>query len=170
MHGTLLQVRWSYDLLIPKTYSRHLAETWSKTYIAPNSKRRLLRPSGTTQIDTIEHLILLDLLGAVNPRIRSYFPDTGWLFDGLMSVERRLAESGAFVYLDQKDDWASFFTPRTGNEVTVGYIGDDHVPFLHKGVSVLHIITEPFPRVWHTLGVRVSITLSIAIVSLLFYG
>ncbi|KIM79620.1 hypothetical protein PILCRDRAFT_823155 [Piloderma croceum F 1598] len=132
--------------------ARHLAETWSKTYIAPNSKRRLLRPSGTTQIDTIEHLILLDLLGAVNPRIRSYFPDTAWLFDGLISIERRLAESGAFVYADEKDNWPSFFTPRTGSEHTFGYMGDDHVPFLHKGVNILHVIAEPFPRVWHTLS------------------
>jgi glutaminyl-peptide cyclotransferase len=108
-----------------------------------------------TEIDTIEHLILLDLLGAVKPRIRSYFPDTGWLFDGLVSVEHRLTESGAFVYADEKHNWDSFFTPRTGKEVSIGYVGDDHVPFLRKGVSVLHIIAEPFPRVWHTLGVRV---------------
>jgi glutaminyl-peptide cyclotransferase len=32
-------------------------------------------------------------------------------------------------------------------------MGDDHLPFLHRGVSVLHVIAEPFPRVWHTLGV-----------------
>lgn len=34
-----------------------------------------------------------------------------------------------------------------------GSIGDDHVPFLRGGVSILHVITEPFPKVWHTLQV-----------------
>ena len=30
-----------------------------------------------------------------------------------------------------------------------GRIGDDHVPFMERGVEVLHIIPNPFPRVWH---------------------
>jgi glutaminyl-peptide cyclotransferase len=28
---------------------------------------------------------------------------------------------------------------------------DDHVPFMDRGVEVLHIIPSPFPRVWHKL-------------------
>lgn len=134
--------------------TRHLAQKWSTTFIAPHSKRRLIRPSGLTEIDTIEHLILLDLLGAANPRTRSFFIDTAWLYDSLISAERRLAESGAFAFGDDTSTWNSFFNPRTGHDSNAGYIGDDHVPFLHKGVSVLHIIAEPFPRVWHTLSVR----------------
>jgi glutaminyl-peptide cyclotransferase len=27
---------------------------------------------------------------------------------------------------------------------------DDHIPFLEKGVSSLHLIPIPFPAVWHT--------------------
>jgi glutaminyl-peptide cyclotransferase len=135
--------------------SRHLAEKWSTTFIAPHSKRRFIRPSGLTEIDTIEHLILLDLLGAANPRTRSFFLDTAWLYDGLISAERRLAESGAFVDGNGKSTWSSFFAPRTRQDSNAGYIGDDHLPFLQRGVSVLHIIAEPFPRVWHTLGVRI---------------
>lgn len=136
------------------SFHRHLAQTWSTTYISPHSKRRLLRPSGLTEIDTIEHLILLDLLGAANPKTRSFFLDTAWLYDSMVSAEKRLGDSGAFVYGDQKNaQWNSFFHIRTGFENNLGYIGDDHVPFLHKGVSVLHIIAEPFPRVWHTLDV-----------------
>lgn len=33
-----------------------------------------------------------------------------------------------------------------------GYIGDDHVPFMARGVEVLHIIPSPFPQVWHTMN------------------
>ncbi|KAM7325048.1 hypothetical protein ACRRTK_015301 [Alexandromys fortis] len=30
-------------------------------------------------------------------------------------------------------------------------IQDDHIPFLRKGVPVLHLIASPFPEVWHTM-------------------
>ncbi|OBZ65660.1 Glutaminyl-peptide cyclotransferase-like protein [Grifola frondosa] len=63
------------------------------TYINPNTKRRLL-PSAITELATIEHLILLDLLGAPQPRIHSSFIDTAWLFDAMASAEQRLAENG----------------------------------------------------------------------------
>ncbi|NXS16656.1 QPCTL protein, partial [Mystacornis crossleyi] len=33
-----------------------------------------------------------------------------------------------------------------------GPVEDDHVPFLQRGVPVLHLIPTPFPRVWHTPG------------------
>jgi len=74
------------------------------------------------------------------------------------------------VYADEKDNWPSFFTPRTGSEHTFGYMGDDHVPFLHKGVNILHVITEPFPRVWHTLGVRSSVPLQCIFMTFLWPG
>lgn len=132
--------------------ARHLAGKWSTTYIVPNSKRRLLGHASLTELSTIEHIILLDLLGAPNPTIRSYFIDTAWLFDAMVSAETRLKDVGA---LDEAEttNFRSFFLPRTGsgNQYNYGYIGDDHVPFLQKGVNILHIIAYPFPRVWHTL-------------------
>jgi glutaminyl-peptide cyclotransferase len=109
----------------------------------------------STELSGVEHLILLDLLGAPQPSIRSYFPDTTWLFDAMASAERRLGESGAFAYSDEKGtepaQWKSYFSRQAISYF--GYIGDDHVPFLQKGVSVLHIIPEPFPQVWHRLTV-----------------
>ncbi|KAJ6531301.1 hypothetical protein B0H19DRAFT_1040750 [Mycena capillaripes] len=133
--------------------ARHLAEKWATTYALPNSKRRLMGPQAT-EIAGIEHLILLDLLGAENPRIRSYTLDTAWLFDALVSVEKRLGESGAFAYGEEQgmapEKWSSFFYTRTTMDSNFGGIGDDHVPFLQKGVDVLHLITSPFPHVWHT--------------------
>jgi len=135
---------------------RHLAEKWATTYIPPNQRRRLMNVQ-TTELGGIEHLILLDLLGAPQPSIRSFFIDTAWLFDSLVSVERRLGESGAFTYANDKSmaagKWRSYFRPRTTTSMNFGYIGDDHLPFLQRGVSILHLIAEPFPHVWHTLGV-----------------
>ncbi|KAF8559712.1 hypothetical protein OG21DRAFT_1480453 [Imleria badia] len=130
--------------------ARHLAEKWATTYIAPHVKRRLISHS-MTELGGIEHLILLDLLGAPNPSIRSYFIDTAWLFDSLASAERQLHESGALMGSDGTESFQSFFLPRHGNELSHGYVGDDHVPFLRRGVNVLHVIPNPFPNVWHTL-------------------
>lgn len=130
--------------------ARHLAETWAATYLPPHPKRRLLSPSAPiTQLSTIEHLVLLDLLGAAHPLVRSYFPDTAWLFDALIDAETRLRASGI---LDAAALGRSFFRPRSATDHSLSYMGDDHLPFLHRGVSVLHVIAEPFPHVWHTLG------------------
>ncbi|KAH9173537.1 hypothetical protein EDB89DRAFT_1884969 [Lactarius sanguifluus] len=130
--------------------ARHLAETWAAAYLPPHPKRRLLSPSTpTTQLSTIEHLVLLDLLGAAHPLVRSYFPDTAWLFDALVDAETRLRKAGI---LDAAALGRSFFRPRSATDNSLGYMGDDHLPFLRRGVSVLHVIAEPFPSVWHTLG------------------
>lgn len=131
--------------------ARHLSQKWSSTYIMPNTKRRLLSHSSLTELATIEHLILLDLLGASNPSIRSYFIDTAWLFDGMVSAELRLHESSLLTDSADTTNFRSFFLPRSGTEFNYGYIADDHVPFLQKGVNILHIIPYPFPAVWHTL-------------------
>lgn len=131
---------------------RHLAQKWATTYISPNAKRRLLSYSSLTELATIEHLVLLDLLGAPNPSIRSYFIDTGWLFDAMVSAEQRLLDSG-LLDLPQNIPFHSFFLPRRTSEMNFGYIDDDHVPFLRRGVNVLHLIPYPFPSVWHTLRV-----------------
>ncbi|OAX34545.1 hypothetical protein K503DRAFT_747243 [Rhizopogon vinicolor AM-OR11-026] len=133
--------------------ARHLANKWSTTYIAPNSKRRLLGHASMTELSTIEHIILLDLLGAPNPTIRSYFIDTAWLFDAMLSAETRIKDVGGLDAAETSTNFRSFFLPRTGsgNQYNYGYIGDDHVPFLQKGVNILHIIAYPFPSVWHTL-------------------
>jgi len=142
----------------PFIISRHLAEKWETTYLEPHSKRRLMGIQ-STELSGVEHLILLDLLGAPQPSIRSYFPDTAWLFDAMVSVERRLGDSGAFAYENEKGmapgQWKSYFSRRTQIGASLGYIGDDHIPFLQKGISILHIIPEPFPRVWHQLTVRI---------------
>ena len=146
----------SYVLLICSLLyfpHRHLAETWASTYLPPHPKRRLISASSpSTPLSTIEHLVLLDLLGAPHPQVRSYFPDTAWLFDVLASAEMRLRDAGI---LDATTLGRSFFHSRAAGDINLAYMGDDHLPFLHRGVSVLHVIAEPFPHVWHTLGVSV---------------
>ncbi|KAI0081210.1 hypothetical protein K474DRAFT_1703956 [Panus rudis PR-1116 ss-1] len=136
--------------------ARHLAQKWASEYIPPHAKRRFVPYSRNTELGTIEHLILLDLLGAPHPLIRSSFPETGWLFDAMASAETRLADGGhlTFKYKEESFNstgWSSFFLPRTARDRIYSGIADDHIPFLNLGVSVLHVIANPFPNVWHTL-------------------
>jgi len=74
----------------------------------------------------------------------------GWLFDARARAEMRLHDAGLFRETDgpQQTQWSSFFFPWTGQELSQGYIGDDHVPFLRYGVNVWHVVPEPFPSVW----------------------
>ena len=147
----------SYGALMSDDLSplpRHLAEKWSSSYINPDSKRGFLRDPSPTELSTIEHFILLDLLGASHPLIQSYFPETGWLFDELFAAETKLGKGGHLTGPALAvDKYYSFFRKRNGHETVYGYIGDDHTPFLSRGVSVLHVISSPFPRVWHKLSV-----------------
>lgn len=80
---------------------RHLAHKWATTYIQPHTKRRLL-PTQTNEIHTLEHLVLLDLLGAPNPLIRPFFTQTAWLFDAMVSAESRLRESDLLLTQEVK--------------------------------------------------------------------
>lgn len=32
-----------------------------------------------------------------------------------------------------------------------GFVEDDHIPFMSRGVEILHIIPSPFPHVWHEI-------------------
>ena len=34
---------------------------------------------------------------------------------------------------------------------------DDHIPFLERGVPVLHLIPKRYPRFWHTLDDNLNV-------------
>ncbi|KAI0768435.1 hypothetical protein BC629DRAFT_1536423 [Irpex lacteus] len=132
--------------------ARNLVQKWSSTYITPNSKRRLIASGWDTELSSIEHLILLDLLGAPRPLIRSSFVSTAWLYDEMVNAEKALGDSGAYAYgNDDGRRWSSYFLPRGPSDHNYGGVEDDHIPFLRMGVDVLHVIANPFPTVWHTL-------------------
>jgi hypothetical protein len=61
--------------------------------------------------------ILLDLLGSPSPLVRSFYDQTGWLFDEFVSAEHRLASQGLLWDDVNGDDWntapgKSFFVQR----------------------------------------------------------
>ncbi|KAB1273681.1 Glutaminyl-peptide cyclotransferase-like protein [Camelus dromedarius] len=113
--------------------SRHLAQLMES---APHS-------SGFTRIQAIELFMLLDLLGAPNPTFYSHFPRTSRWFYRLRSIEKRLHR----LNLLQSHPWEVMYF-QSGEPP--GSVEDDHIPFLRRGVPVLHLISTPFPSVWHT--------------------
>lgn len=126
----------------------------SETYPEPpaadsyhfDSRHRFSRTANV--LEQMDALVLLDLLGAANPTISSFYPTTGWMFDQLRDIERRLGAAGRFATLgeaswtaDEKTGLGrSWFRTRdtSGRTWIGGGISDDHLPFLQRGVEILH--------------------------------
>ncbi|SPQ22884.1 70283560-d14f-4834-8270-36468e5cedbe [Thermothielavioides terrestris] len=125
--------------------ARALAAEWEATpYPALSTFQNPLRQ--------ISLFVLLDLLGAPNPEVPSYFQSTHWAYQRMAALESRLRQLGLLESTpsDGKPfltDSGKLATQFTGNS----FIGDDHVPFMRRGVPVLHLIPSPFPSVWHTM-------------------
>ncbi|XP_058136435.1 glutaminyl-peptide cyclotransferase-like protein isoform X4 [Dasypus novemcinctus] len=132
--------------------SRHLAQLMASEPHSP----------GPTRIQAIVLFVLLDLLGAPNPTFYSHFPRTARWFHRLRTIgkpwtpevlilslyslpppEKRLHRLNLLQAHPQE---VMYFQPGE----PPGSVEDDHLPFLHRGVPVLHLISTPFPSVWHT--------------------
>ncbi|KAI1459511.1 glutaminyl-peptide cyclotransferase [Annulohypoxylon moriforme] len=120
--------------------SRALAESWeSEVHPALSTYR--------TPIDSISLFLLLDLLGAANPHVPSYFLPTHWAYRNMAKIEERMRK------LDVLNSKKSFLTDseKQVSQFSKAYVLDDHVPFMIRGVNVLHVIPSPFPDTWHTM-------------------
>ena len=86
--------------------------------------------------------MLLDLLGTPNPTIYNFFDATSHLHTNLVNIEKALRSEKL---------WSGRMTRSTIFQPQASYSGiaDDHIPFLRRGVSILHVIPTPFPSVWH---------------------
>ncbi|KAI9314425.1 glutaminyl-peptide cyclotransferase, isoform CRA_b [Dichotomocladium elegans] len=120
-------VHWSPDDSIYG--ARHLADVWAKT----------------GDMSKIDALVLLDLIGARNPIFHNYHQTTDQLFRRLATLEKRLYSTTTMF------DPASFLTYRSD------IMQDDHLPFLERGVRILHLIPYPFPDEWHTVDDNLEI-------------
>lgn len=96
--------------------------------------------------------MLLDLLGAPDPAFYSYFKNTEQWYSRLITAEEMLEKAGHFDRYQYnsspgKNGQIPYFQARSVGS----YIDDDHVPFLRRGVPILHLIPSPFPEVWHKM-------------------
>ena len=146
--------------------ARSLAEHWENTYHPALS-------TFSTPLSAISLMVLLDLLGAKAPIVPSYFPTTHWAYAHMAQLESRLRKLGLFKSsrnhpskLAKKEKagskkaankkraepaWLNEVEKKDTDQWLGGFIGDDHMPFLTRGVEVLHMIPSPFPRVWHEM-------------------
>ncbi|KAL2137155.1 hypothetical protein VTI74DRAFT_7702 [Chaetomium olivicolor] len=125
--------------------SRSLAAEWENTpHPAMSTFANPLRQ--------ISLFVLLDLLGAPNPQVPSYFQGTHWAYQRMAALEGRMRQLGM---LESKPKEGKPFFPDASKMATAfdgrSYIGDDHVPFMDRGTPILHLIPSPFPDVWHTM-------------------
>ncbi|EHK25392.1 uncharacterized protein TRIVIDRAFT_72510 [Trichoderma virens Gv29-8] len=123
--------------------ARSLAETWESEFHPSMSTFR-------TPLHSISLFVLLDLLGSPNPRVPSYFLTTHWAYRNMAALEKRMRDLGL---LESNPDGP--FLPdaeKRADRFGYGGIEDDHIPFLRRGVDILHLIPSPFPEVWHTMA------------------
>ena len=100
-------------------------------------------------LSTIHLFVLLDLLGSSNPKVPSYFKVTHWAYRKMADLEKRLRDHSLFG----SSGSAWFYDLDKSNDRWMGgMIGDDHIPFMARGVDVLHLIPSPFPPVWHKMS------------------
>lgn len=125
--------------------ARHLAQHWESTLISHPKK------TFKNKLDQIEVMVLLDLLGATNSQFPNFYRSTSWLFDKLINLENRLNYQSILKTISAKTGEAliSLFNPNSFLTYRGEMIGDDHVPFLTRGVNILHMIPYPFPKEWH---------------------
>ncbi|KAJ3178803.1 hypothetical protein HDU87_003358 [Geranomyces variabilis] len=148
--------------------SRHLAEVWAQTYVADRDGGPYARGLGATAnaktvLASIDHLVLLDLLGAKYAnkpggtgtqviQIKNKQAKTQAQWADLVAAQNLLAAQGllsASVTAQMKG------TADGGHLLealdSVNGVQDDHVPFQKRGVPIVHVIPVPFPTVWHQL-------------------
>ncbi|KAL4796804.1 hypothetical protein BDV19DRAFT_360469 [Aspergillus venezuelensis] len=127
--------------------SRSLAQQWDSEV---NPAMSIYK----TPLSSISLFVLLDLLGSKDPIIGSFFPTTHWAYQKLANVERRLRDLGLF-----KSGGKTWFLDASKSEQEISPsdpVADDHIPFLKRGVEVMHVVdysqnrNHVFPEVWHT--------------------
>jgi glutaminyl-peptide cyclotransferase len=140
--------------------ARSLAAEWEDTFHPATSTFR-------GPLESISLFLLLDLLGDKSPLVPSYFPTTHWAYQKMADVEARMRGLGLFKSSPnhpskrhggkaegnarEEQAWLYDHTKDENSRWYGGAIGDDHMPFLQRGVQVLHMIPSPFPRTWHTM-------------------
>jgi glutaminyl-peptide cyclotransferase len=122
---------------------RALSQQWSISPNPPSAKFYKYR----TPLAQISLFLLLDLLGSADPHVPSYFLTTHWAYQALSSIESRMRGLGLLESAP-----VAPFLPDTNRTLGAdAAVSDDHLPFIRKGVDVLHVIPTPFPDVWHTM-------------------
>lgn len=114
--------------------ARNLAAKWEKAGFTHGGV------SGNHN-DRIDIFVLLDLIGTTDTQFSQLERSTGGWYDRLVQIESSLRTLGQVT-------GAQLFQS--------GFLGagieDDHIPFKNRNVPILHLISVPFPSVWHKMS------------------
>lgn len=108
-----------------------LEEPWTRSNAMWGSRALAWHWAETGEIRNIRLLVLLDLVGTGKTQFYSFWSRTEADFRALAAID----DSGMFQE----------------GPPPVAAIDDDHLPFLRRGVPILHLISVPFPDEWHTV-------------------
>jgi glutaminyl-peptide cyclotransferase len=123
--------------------ARALADYWDDTFHPPASRFK-------TYLDSIELFMLLDLLGSPDDlTIPSWFKLTHPAYQNMAKIEQRLRKLGLFKSKEGRTWLPDIDKKHDDGFHMQTYMQDDHIPFIAKGVEVLHLIPQRFPSVWH---------------------
>ncbi|KAE8355628.1 hypothetical protein BDV28DRAFT_30715 [Aspergillus coremiiformis] len=128
--------------------SRSLAEHWDSQVNPAMSTYK-------TPLSSISLFVLLDLLGSKDPSIQSYFSTTHWAYKKLAHLEKRFRDLKQFKSSTDSSHPTWFLDSSKMEHDISTFLGiqDDHLPFLERGVEILHVIdahpSTGFPVVWH---------------------
>jgi len=103
-------------------------------------------------MSSISLFLLLDLLGSPAPIVPSYFKTTHWAYKNMATIADRLdaiSRSASASVSKWFPDYKK--SDMSGSRWLGGMVLDDHLPFMARGVEVLHMIPTPFPDVWHNM-------------------
>ncbi|KAL7060462.1 hypothetical protein AAHC03_09287 [Spirometra sp. Aus1] len=84
--------------------------------------------------------------GAANTQFPRYPHCDESIYRMMIDIESTAARANLLTEPRFTNSGASFFY-----NITMNGIEDDHLPFIRRGVPVLHLIPLPFPPQWHTL-------------------
>ncbi|XP_054013597.1 glutaminyl-peptide cyclotransferase isoform X1 [Hylaeus anthracinus] len=119
--------------------ARHLARAWHNNYTAYEQGEYI------SELDKLDVLVLLDLIGAPDPTFYNYFSNTEKWYSLLIAIENKLASLKKFESYSYGQPTQRYFQPYS----IEAHIDDDHIPFLQRNIPILHLIPHPFPSVWH---------------------
>lgn len=114
--------------------ARNLAAKWEKTGYSHEGV------SGNDN-DRIDIFVLLDLIGTSDTQFSQLERSTGGWYNRLVDIESSLRSMG---FLSGSQLFQKGFIPAG--------IEDDHIPFKKRSVPILHLISVPFPSVWHKMS------------------
>ncbi|KAI4923434.1 hypothetical protein J4E85_008472 [Alternaria conjuncta] len=114
--------------------ARALATHWSTTFNPPSPASKFYQ--NRTPLSQISLFLLLDLLGSADPLVPSYFPTTHWAYVHLSTIESRLRSLNLL-----ESTPSTPFLPDVNGTMGHGGISDDHLPFMAKGVEILHSVS-----------------------------